>query len=349
MLQQADRNPMGSLTMVRENDLYPWLVADIGGTNARFGLVRGQNAPVDNIVAVKCADFKTPEDAAASYLDTIATREGVRPQPKVAAYAAAAAIHGDTVRLTNSNWTISRPATMSALGATLVLLLNDFEALALALPHLSDDDAKALGPGIPDRNRPMAVIGPGTGLGVALCVPAGKGRGWVAIAGEGGHATLAPADDFEDDVLRHVRREFDHISGERLLSGIGLPVLHKAVAAVRGEPQETLTAEEISRRAFAPGGGHAGCLATLDTFCAMFGTFAGNLALTGGAGGGLFVAGGIAQKLGDFFARSRFRARFEAKGRFRSYMAAIATRLITAPYCALRGAAQGIEQELGAQ
>jgi len=150
-------------------------------------------------------------------------------------------------------------------------------------------------------------------------------------------------------VLRYVRREFDHVSGERLLSGIGMPVLHRAVAAVRGEPQEQLSAEEISKRAFAPGGGDAGCIATLDTFCAMFGTFAGNLALTGGAGGGLFIAGGIAQKLGDFFARSRFRARFEAKGRFRAYMAAIATRLITAPHCALLGAAQGIEQELGAR
>ena len=333
--------------MATEQDLYPWLVADIGGTNARFGLVRGKDAAVEDVIAVKCADFKTPEDAARSYLDIIAAREGARPQPKVAAYAAAAAIHGDTVRLTNHNWTISRPAAISALGARTVLLLNDFEALALALPHLRDSDALAIGPGTPDRNRPMAALGPGTGLGVALCVPAG--RSWVAIAGEGGHATLAPADDFEDNVLRYARREFEHVSGERLLSGIGLPVLHRAVAAVRGEPEEQLTAEEISRRAFAPGGGDAGCIATLDTFCAMLGTFAGNLALTGGAGGGLFIAGGIAQKLGDFFAHSRFRARFEAKGRFRSYMAAIATRLITAPHCALRGAAQGIEQELGAR
>ena len=333
--------------MAAENNLYPWLVADIGGTNARFGLVRGKDASVDDVIAVKCADFPSPEDAAGSYLDMIGAREATRPQPKVAAYAVAAAIHGDIVRLTNHTWTISRPAAMAALGAHRVLLLNDFEALALALPHLDDDDAVAIGPGTPDRSRPMAVIGPGTGLGVALCVPAG--RGWVAIAGEGGHATMAPADDFEDQVLRHVRREFEHVSGERLLSGIGLPVLHRAVAAVRGDAVEQLSAEEISRRALEAGSEHPSCIATLDTFCAMFGTFAGNLALTGGAGGGLFIAGGIAQKLGDFFARSRFRARFEAKGRFRAYMAAIATRLITAPYCALRGAAQGIEQELGAR
>src|SRR5262249_42043850 len=161
-------------------------------------------------------------------------------------------------------WTISRPAAKAALGARSVLLLNDFEALALALPHLGDGDALAIGPGAPDRNRPMAVIGPGTGLGVALCIPAG--RGWAAVAGEGGNDTMAPADDFEDDVLRHVRREFDHVSGERLLSGIGLPVLHRAVAAVRREPEEQLSAEEISRRAFEPGGGDPGCIATLDTF-----------------------------------------------------------------------------------
>jgi len=190
--------------MAANDDAYPWLVADIGGTNARFGLVRTEGGSVEDVIAVKCADFETPEAAAGNYLDMIGARHGTRPRPKVAAYAVAAAIHGDSVRLTNHNWTISRPAALAALGARIVLLLNDFEALALALPHLGDNDAVAIGPGTPDRHRPMAVIGPGTGLGVALCVPAG--RGWVAIAGEGGHATMAPATDRESAVLDRMRQ-----------------------------------------------------------------------------------------------------------------------------------------------
>jgi glucokinase len=188
----------------------------------------------------------------------------------------------------------------------------------------------------------MAVIGPGTGLGVAGCIPAGDR--WIALPAEGGHATAAPADDFESEVLCYARREHGHVSAERLLSGIGLPLLHRAVAAANGRPVEDLTPEEITRRALDEG--DADCHATLATFCAMLGGFAGNVALTLGTRGGVFIAGGIAQRLGDVFVASRFRERFEAKGRFREYLAAIATALITAPHAALLGAAQGIENQL---
>jgi len=325
----------------------PWLVADIGGTNARFGLVRAPRGAVEDIRAVRCADFATPQAAAQAYLDDLSAA-GRSAAPRRAAFALATPIDSDTVKMTNSNWVIARREVTAALGLERLHLVNDFEALALALPHLADDDVVAIGPGQPDKRLPMAVVGPGTGLGVALCVP--TGGGWVAIAAEGGHVTMAAADDFEGEVLRHARREFPHVSAERLLSGIGLPVLHRAVAAVRGEVAETLTAEEISQRAFGRGGDTTDpcCLATLDTFCAMLGTLAGNLALTGGARGGVFIAGGIAQKLGDYFIRSRFRARFEAKGRFQGYLSTISTRLIVAPYVALQGAAQAVEQELGA-
>jgi glucokinase len=331
------------LTVAAANDLFPWLVADIGGTNARFGLVRSAGAPVEDVIALKSAQFETPEDAAGSYLDQIATRHGTRPQPQIAAYAVAAAIRGDTVRLTNHNWTISRPAAMAALGARRVLLLNDFEALALALPRLSADESQPIGNAVLDPKLPMAVIGPGTGLGVATCVPT-LGGGWIAVAAEGGHVSASAADDFEAQVLSLVRAEYGHVSAERVLSGIGLPNLYRAIVHLRGGQAEELEPAGITERALA--NADANCVATLDTFCAMLGSFAGNVALTVGARGGVFISGGIVPRLGAFFLHSRFRERFEAKGRFAPYLAAIATALVTARHPAMTGAAQAIELQL---
>lgn len=319
---------------------FPWLVADIGGTNCRFGLVRAADAPAADVLTYRCADYPSPEAAAAVYLAAIGEREGAAVAPQRIAFAVATAVEGDTAQMTNSAWLVSRPRLAAALGARQVLLLNDFEALALALPRLGDDAVQWIGDARPDARLPMAVIGPGTGLGVSSCVPVAGG--WIAIAAEGGHATAPAADDFESDVLREMRREHAHVSAERALSGIGLPVLHRAVCRVRGMPDETLAAEEITRRAFEAN--DALCMATLDTFCAMLGTFAGNVALTVGARGGVYIAGGIAQKLGADFLGPRFRARFEAKGRFSGYMARIATGLITAKHAALAGAAQALVQ-----
>ncbi len=318
---------------------HPWLVADIGGTNARFGLVRAPGAMVTDIIALRCAEFASPEDAADAYL----ARVGVdRSRPTLAAFALATALNGDTIKMTNSDWVVARDRIERTLGLRRLLLLNDFEALALALPHLTAEEITPFGNGTPNPRLPMAVIGPGTGLGVAACFFCG--RTWRAVAGEGGHVTASASDGFESEVLRLLRLRFDHVSAERLLSGIGLPELHGAVAQAHGAAAEALQAEDITRRALEDG--DALCTATLDTFCAMLGTFAGNVALTIGARGGVFIAGGIAQKLGTFFLRSRFRERFEAKGRFRGYLEQISTALITAPYAALNGAAHGIESAL---
>lgn len=322
---------------------YPWLVADIGGTNARFGLVRTEGGPVEDIRGVRAADFPDPAAAARSYLDQIAAG-GERLQPHRAAFALAAAIDTDPVKLTNSSWVISRASAAASLGVDQLLLLNDFEVLALALPHLVATDMTMLGSASFDRKLTMAVTGPGTGLGVGICVPARKR--WIAVPSEGGHVTASAADDFESEVLELIRGDFPHVSAERVLSGIGLPLLHRAVSQVRGFAAEPLAAEEITRRAL---DGDSGCAATLETFCAMLGTFAGNLALTCGARGGVFIAGGIAQKLEQVLVRSRFRERFEAKGRYLAYQRGIATALITAPHSALVGAAQGIENTLEAE
>lgn len=322
------------MTTPTRGDGFPWLLADIGGTNARFGLLREAAGAVGDIAAFSCSEHASPQAAARAYLDALA--EPARPRR--VALALATAIHGDVVKLTNSAWTVSRAEVAAALGAEQVLLLNDFEALALALPRLADDEVAWIGAPRPDRRLPMAVIGPGTGLGVAGCVPVGDG--WVALAAEGGHVTAAAHDDFEAELLRLLRAEQAHVSAERLLSGLGLPGLHVAVCRVRGVAVPRLAAEQITQRALADG--DADCRATLDCFCAMLGSFAGNVALTLGARGGLFVAGGIAQKLGPVFTGSRFRERFEAKGRFEGYLARIATGLVTAPHAALTGAAQGL-------
>ena len=331
--------------MIAQASTFPWLVADIGGTNARFGLVKAPGAAVEEVRSMRCADYPAPEAAASAYLADVGRRAGATPRPRVAAIALASAVSGDIVRMTNSAWSVSAAAVRDALGAERVILLNDFEALALALPRLAPVDVQAIGGGLINHRLPMAVIGPGTGLGVAACVPTPEG-GWVALPSEGGHVTLAAADDYEADVLRVVRREHAHVSAERLLSGLGLPLLYRAVAAVRGRAHDAaLGAPDITRLALAEA--DATCAETVDLFCAMLGGFAGNVALTLGARGGLLIAGGVAHTLRDLLPRSRFRERFEAKGRFRGYLAPIATGLIVAPHAALDGAAQGIASQLG--
>jgi glucokinase len=217
-------------------------------------------------------------------------------------------------------------------------VLNDFEALALSLPRLKPHQLRPHG-ALPAATGTLAVIGPGTGLGVGGVIP--TAQGWVALPGEGGHATLAAADDHEAALLAYARRLHAHVSAERLLSGIGLPLLHEAVAAVAGAPAEALTAEQVVERGLA---GDALCGQALDSFCALLGGFSGNVALTLGARGGVYIGGGIVPRLGERFFASRFRERFEAKGRFREYLAAIPTALITDTLAALAGAAFAIEQ-----
>ncbi len=323
---------------------YPWLVADIGGTNARFGWVDGPGQAVAHVRVLPVTAHPSPAAAAQAYLKELALVEPLAAAPRSAAFAVATAIDGDQIELTNAHWSFSRAQTQVALGLDLLLLLNDFEALALSLPRLSAGQLRQW-PSAPATLQPpvhtLAVIGPGTGLGVAGVTP-GE-RGWLALPGEGGHATLAAADDFEAALLGHVRREFEHVSAERLLSGIGLPVLHGAVAHVLGGAfTPPLGTELIVERAMA--GQDPVCERTIDAFCALLGSFAGNVALTLGARGGVFVGGGIVPRLGERFFASEFRARFEAKGRFRPYLQAIPTALITDTLAALAGAAQAIEQ-----
>jgi glucokinase len=324
----------------RAGGRYPWLVADVGGTNVRFGWVDGEGLEVRHIRKLPVADYAEPAQAARAYLAQLAALVGRDSStPRRAAIAVAAATHGDRVELTNGPWRFSRSALAAELGLEGLLVLNDFEALALSLPRLKPAQFRSHRLPIP-RPGALAVIGPGTGLGVAGVVP--SRAGWVPLPGEGGHATLAPGDEFESALLARIRARFEHVSAERLLSGIGLPVLHGAVAEVLGIAAESLGAEAVVERGLAQG--DAVCAKTLDVFCALLGSFAGNVALTLGARGGVFIGGGIVPRLGERFFASAFRERFEAKGRLRPYLEEIPTALITDTLAALGGAALAIEQ-----
>jgi glucokinase len=325
--------------------VWPGLVADIGGTNARFGWVAAGASEVRDVRSLPVKDHAGPVQAAQAYLAALSEQLGsAYCAPRHAAFALATAVVGDSVELTNSHWRFSRAAVQAELGLDRMLLLNDFEALALALPGLEAGQLRAHGE-LPRPAGMLAVIGPGTGLGVAGVVP--TGRGWLALPGEGGHATLAPGDDFESALLAHVRRDFDHVSAERLLSGLGMPVLHAAVAAVLGETRGSTSA--MSTPDIVEAGLSAAdpvSIRTLDVFCALLGGFAGNVALLLGARGGIYIGGGIVPRLGDYFFASRFRERFESKGRFGNYLQAIPTAVITDTLAALGGAALAIKQEL---
>lgn len=326
---------------------FPWLVADIGGSNARFGLILQAGGVAQHVQTVPVRAHSGPAQAARTYLDGLAAAGTVLPRPPCkAAFAVATAVAGDRIEFTNSHWGFSRAAVQAELGLDTFMVLNDFEALALSLPGLGPHQVRAHG-AMPQPNGLLAVVGPGTGLGVGAVLP--TAAGWIALPGEGGHATLAPVDDFESDLLAHVRKSYPHVSGERLLSGIGMPTLHGAVAALRGGGSAggpALPTEQIVARGL--DGSDAICSETLDVFCALLGGFAGSVALTLGARGGVYIGGGIVPRLGERFFQSQFRTRFESKGRFDSYLKCIPTALITDTLVALAGSAMALEQgELG--
>lgn len=323
----------------------PWLVADIGGTNARFGwLAEGADA-VAHVRKLHGADHPGAGAAARAYLRQLQQELGDNYcAPRAAAFAVATAVEGDHIAFTNSAWSFSRRDVQLQLDLPTLLILNDFEALALSLPGLTAAQLLPFGGGKAVPGGALAVVGPGTGLGVAGLVR--QGAHWVAVPGEGGHATLAAADDFEAAVLAAARLAHEHISAERLLSGIGLPTLQAAVASVLGQSVPVLSTEDIVAHGIDIRTPDPVCRRTIDTFCAMLGGFAGNVALTFGARGGLYIGGGIVPRLGEHFFQSQFRERFEAKGRFHDYLQAIPTALITDTLAALDGAVRALQQHM---
>lgn len=311
------------------------LVADIGATNARFGLIDGTVVRDSRIL--RCADYPSLEAAAETYLSVVQPN----PRPLRGAFAIAGPVTGDHIAMTNLVWNFSVSAVRDRLGLDRLAVINDFTAVALSVPRLREGDRRQVGEGDPVGGAVVGVIGPGSGLGVSGLVP-GQ-RGWTALSGEGGHATMAPISDRESAVLGQMRKAFDHVSAERVLSGPGLVNLYNALTILDGREPDRLTPAQVSDAALA--GSNAHCVEAVEMFCAMLGTVAGNLALTLGARGGIYIAGGIVPKLGTMFTHSRFRKRFTEKGRMREFLSPIPTYVITHELPAFLGLAEAASRD----
>ena len=316
------------------------LLADIGGTNARFAWQSHSGAVIEEPHTLPCADHATLGDALRHYLRSVG-----RHAPAAGSIAIANPVVGDRVTMTNHHWTFSIAALKAEIGLQRLVVVNDFTALALALPELQPHELRQVGGDRAVPDSAIALIGPGTGLGVSGLVPDGRG-GMVPLEGEGGHVTLAGRTSREKQVLDHLEAKYGHASAERAICGRGLVDIHGALQTLTaaGATAPPATAAEIVAGALE--GGDALCRETIDLFCAFLGTAAGNLALTLGARGGVYIGGGIVPRLGEAFDRSPFRARFEAKGRFSAtYLAAIPVQVIVAKQSpALLGAARALDR-----
>jgi glucokinase len=297
------------------------LLADIGGTNTRCAV--GDASGIKHVVVFRNDDFPALAAVLGRYLGELGPAE----RPSVAVLAVAAPIRGDEVHMLNRAWRFSREGLRRELALDRLEMLNDFGALAWALPALGAADLVSLGGGPQAPDAPRVVLGPGTGLGMATLVPVG--RDWVALPGEGGHGSLAAQDVGEETVIRAVRERFGHCSAERLLSGPGLTLLH---GLLHGRHDVAPRAIGDALRA-----GDPAAAATFGMFFRLLGTVAANAALLLGAFGGVYLGGGIVPRYVDALLRSDFRARFEDKGRYRDYLAAVPAWVITAENPALVG------------
>lgn len=312
----------------------PRLIADVGGTNARFALC------IDGVpqheMELQCVNFPTFIDAIKHYLDMAGM---AATPPHEAAFAVAGALNGDEFSFTNSHWKFSMRNVCEAINLKRLIVLNDFTALAMSIRHLKDDELMQVGGLQPEANKPMAVLGPGTGLGVSGLIPAGDA--WIPLEGEGGHTSWSPATERETAVLNQLWKEFDHVSTERVLSGMGLVNLYNAITALDGKKLQQFAPADITEHAL--NASDSSCVETLNMFCGILGSAAGNLVLTLGAKGGVYIAGGIVPRLGDFFLRSPFRSRFESKGRYISYLSAVPAYVMTAKRPAFTGLVQAFD------
>jgi glucokinase len=311
------------------------LIGDVGATSARFAVVQPDGSITSTRVH-ELNDYASLLDAIDAYLT-----EAVPPvRPVQAVLAVASPATGDQITLTNHPWTFSVEVLRQQLGLKRLRVINDFAANAAAVPHLGEDDRVQIGDGAPEDKGPIGIIGPGTGLGVSALARSAKGA--LIIASEGGHVTMSPATAQESAILAVMRARYDHVSAERLLSGPGLVNLYNTLCELAQKPAASYSADQIT----SPDTWNTDPCTREATsvFCAMLGTVAGNLALTLGARGGIYIAGGIVPRIAPFFAQSEFRSRFEAKGRLRGYLAAIPTYLIVRPLPALLGAAALLDE-----
>ena len=311
------------------------LVADIGGTNARFALSDAEGA-LHDVRVLSAASFPSLDQAIAAYFAGL-----TRPWPTRACFAVACPAHGPEIKFTNSPWRFLKADLRKAFQFERFVVINDFEALAASVPILEGAQLASLRAGTADPKAPSLVIGPGTGLGVGAYVPAGK-QAWAVISGEGGHVGFAPHTEQEVRLWQKMREKYGRVSAERVLNGAGLVNIYRFKAGEAGQQVGEVDAPEISRRALAS---EQVAVDAVLMFFDMLGSVAGDLALAFGSRGGVYVGGGITPKLLEFARRSNLEQRFLDKGRVSAMLTAIPIWVILEERAALYGVRRQFDRE----
>ncbi|ERK05698.1 MAG: glucokinase [Pantoea sp.] len=313
------------------------LVGDVGGTNARLALCEVETGAISQAKTFSTADYDNLEAVIRHYLDE------QKQDIKDGCIAIACPITGDWVEMTNHDWAFSTKQMKESLGFAHLEIINDFTAISMAVPMLAESDVIQFGGKAPVKDKPIAIYGAGTGLGVSHLVHVDKR--WVSLPGEGGHVDFAPNSEEEGEILEVLRAELGHVSAERVLSGSGLVNLYRAIVKSDQREPENLKPKDVTERALKDS--CIDCRRALSLFCVIMGRFGGNLALNLGTFGGVYIAGGIVPRFLDFFKASGFRAAFEDKGRFRDYLVDIPVFMITHDQPGLLGAGAHLRQTLG--
>lgn len=314
------------------------LVGDIGGTNARFALWRDEQ--LESVRVLATADYPGPEQAIRAYLSELDLALGAVDS---VCLACAGPVSGDLFRFTNNHWRISRSAFCRELQVRELLLVNDFSAMALGMTRLRDDERLQVCPGVAESDRPVVVIGPGTGLGVGTLLALADGS-WRALPGEGGHVDLPVGTPREAELWQQLYSQLGHVRAEDVLSGSGLLLLYRAICALDGHAVRLSSPAEVTAAALA---GDAVAVAVLEQFCCWLGRAAGNNVLSLGARGGVYIVGGVVPRFAELFLASGFARCLRDKGRMSDYFDGIPVWLVTAEYPGLMGAGVALQQAVG--
>ncbi|MBY8916521.1 glucokinase [Nitratireductor sp. L1-7-SE] len=316
-----------------ENDTalrFPVLIGDIGGTNARFAILVDSNAEPKAFPVVQTADYATIDEAIQS---AILDRTSIIPQSAV--LAVAGPVEGDEIDLTNCDWVVRPRKMMETMGFSDIIVINDFEAQALAVVALDDDNLEMVCPGTSQPTGSRVVLGPGTGLGMAGLVHAQ--HTWFPVPGEGGHVDLGPRTGRDLEIFPHLERIEGRVAAEQILCGRGMVNLYRAINAADGTKPVHETPAEISSAGL--DGSDPVAMETLDLFVTYLGRLAGDMALIFMARGGVYLSGGIAQKIVPTLKNGHFRAAFEDKAPHSALVKDIPVYVITHPKAALVGLA----------
>lgn len=312
------------------------LVADIGGTNIRLGVADLNDLSISDILTYQCEDFTNVDGAIEKYFAE--TGQSVTH----ACIDVATAVTGDQISLTNNHWCFSQQALQEKFGWQHLSVINDFTAIAMSVPSISDAKKVQIGGGQAQPNKPIAIYGAGTGLGVAHLVHTGEK--WLPIDGEGGHVDFAPIDQDEINVLQQLQKKYTRVSAEQILSGLGLVQIYQSLCAAENIEAKDYKPADITEQALANNDQLA--VRSLQLFCRVLGSFGGNLALNVKALGGVYIAGGIVPRFIQYIKQSEFRTRFDGKGRFSQLVETIPVYIVTEEQPGLIGCAAYLQQEI---